>query len=183
MDETKKKKLEEEGNPEEKPKDTPAPDEKADETKPEDKPKDEPDKPDDKPTDENDEGAKPEEKDAAEKPEKPDADEETPAPASDPKDEEILKLKTQIAAMQMGFMPECMEDAVVLAESYVKNGSEKDINSALSAVMKKYPDWKSGKDGKDDKSKGGFKVGAGDPDKKTTDDDKLNNAFGIKRKK
>ena len=74
----------------------------------------------------------------------------------DEKDEEILRLKTQIAAMQLGVSAEAMEDAVALAESYVRNGSAKDISAALSAVVKKYPDMK-GKEG----AAGGFKVGAG----------------------
>lgn len=103
---------------------------------------------DDSQADENGEGAdKP-----ADKPEQP-------APAGDKpdeKDEEILRLKTQIAAMQLGVSAEAMEDAVALAESYVRNGSAKDISAALSAVVKKYPDMK-GKEG----AAGGFKVGAG----------------------
>lgn len=103
---------------------------------------------DDSQSDENGEGAdKP-----ADKPEQP-------APAGDKpdeKDEEILRLKTQIAAMQLGVSAEAMEDAVALAESYVRNGSAKDISAALSAVVKKYPDMK-GKEG----AAGGFKVGAG----------------------
>lgn len=85
-----------------------------------------------------------------------------PEPAgnkSDEKDEEILRLKTQIAAMQLGVSAEAMEDAVALAESYVRNGSAKDISAALSAVVKKYPDMK-GKEG----AAGGFKVGAGSSD-------------------
>lgn len=85
-----------------------------------------------------------------------------PAPAGDKpdeKDEEILRLKTQIAAMQLGVSAEAMEDAVALAESYVRNGSAKDISAALSAVVKKYPDMK-GKEG----AAGGFKVGAGSSD-------------------
>lgn len=85
-----------------------------------------------------------------------------PEPAGDKpdeKDEEILRLKTQIAAMQLGVSAEAMEDAVALAESYVRNGSAKDISAALSAVVKKYPDMK-GKEG----TAGGFKVGAGSSD-------------------
>lgn len=193
MDETKKKKPEEEGNPEDKPKDTPASEEKADEAKPEDKPKDEPDKPvdkqerasDDKQSDENGEGDKSDDKSDEKLPESPPKDEpkDPEQPVSDPKDEEILKLKTQIAAMQMGFKPECMEDAVILAESYVKNGTEKNIETALSAVMKKYSDWKADGGKPDSKKSGGFKVGADSSDKKkNADDDRLSKAFGIKKK-
>lgn len=119
-----------------------APD-KAEEPKQEDKPQD-------KAADEQADG-----KSADEPADKP----EQPAPAGDKpdeKDEEILRLKTQIAAMQLGVSAEAMEDAVALAESYVRNGSAKDISAALSAVVKKYPDMK-GKEG----AAGGFKVGAG----------------------
>lgn len=122
-----------------------APD-KAEEPKQEDKPQD-------KAADEQADG-----KGADEPADKP----EQPAPAGDnpdEKDEEILRLKTQIAAMQLGVSAEAMEDAVALAESYVRNGSAKDISAALSAVVKKYPDMK-GKDG----AAGGFKVGAGSSD-------------------
>lgn len=159
------------------------PEGEKEEQKPEEKPKDE--KPeekasDDKQADENGEGAdKPEEK--ADNPEEK---KDEAAPAADPKDEEILKLKTQIAAMQMGFNPECMEDAVVLAESYVKSGAQKDINTALSAVMKKYPDWKAEGGKSNDKKQGGFRVGAGGADKQeSADNDKLSKAFGIKKNK
>lgn len=131
--------------------------EKKDEPKADEKPADKADEnsadkeqpaSDDSQADENGEGAD----EPADKPEQP-------APAGDKpdeKDEEILRLKTQIAAMQLGVSAEAMEDAVALAESYVRNGSAKDISAALSAVVKKYPDMK-GKEG----AAGGFKVGAG----------------------
>jgi hypothetical protein len=73
-----------------------------------------------------------------------------------------------------------MEDAVTLAEAIVKRDGT-DIAAALQAVAKKYPDWKS--DGKDGGSKGGFKVGADSPKDKTADSDRLDRAFGIKKKK
>ena len=100
---------------------------------------------------------KPQDKAADEQADGEGADE--PADKPDEKDEEILRLKTQIAAMQLGVSAEAMEDAVALAESYVRNGSAKDISAALSAVVKKYPDMK-GKEG----AAGGFKVGAGSSD-------------------
>ncbi len=92
---------------------------------------------------------------------------------------ENLTLKTQLEAMKIGFAPDCMEDAVTLAEAIVKrDGTE--ITTALQAVAKKYPDWKA--DGKD-KSGNGFKVGADSgSDSKKTDSDKLSQAFGIKKK-
>lgn len=131
--------------------------EKKDEPKADEKPADKADEnsadkeqpaSDDSQADENGEGTD----EPADKPEQP-------APAGDKpdeKDEEILRLKTQIAAMQLGVSAEAMEDAVALAESYVRNGNAKDISAALSAVVKKYPDMK-GKEG----AAGGFKVGAG----------------------
>lgn len=92
---------------------------------------------------------------------------------------ENLTLKTQLEAMKIGFAPDCMEDAVTLAEAIVKrDGTE--ITTALQAVAKKYPDWKA--DGKD-KSGNGFKVGADSgSDSKKVDSDKLSQAFGIKKK-
>lgn len=138
---------------------------------------------DEKQTDENGEGAKSEDKpeDNAE-PEQ--EQEETPPEAEPPKlsaEEELksenLRLKTQLEAMKIGFNPNVIEDAVVLAENIVKRDGS-DIATALQAVAKKYPDWKS--DGKDSK-KGGFKIGA-DSGSKSTSDEKLNEAFGIKKK-
>lgn len=131
--------------------------EKKDEPKAEEKPADKADEnsadkeqpaSDDSQADENGEGAD----EPADKP-------EPAGDKPDEKDEEILRLKTQIAAMQLGVSAEAMEDAVALAESYVRNGSAKDISAALSAVVKKYPDMK-GKEG----AAGGFKVGAGSSD-------------------
>lgn len=124
--------------------------EKKDESKAEEKPA-----VDDSQADENGEGA-----------DKPAEDKQDSAEnAPDEKDQEILRLKTQIAAMQLGIKPDCIEDAVAVAESYVRNGSQQDINAALSAVVKKYPDMK-GEGGKksDGKKQGGFKVGAGSSD-------------------
>ena len=161
--------------------------EQKNEPKPEEKPADEkkeeengkgaekPDKPDESMEDEK-KDEKPEEKD----------DEPEPAPEApatpDAKDEEILRLKTQIAAMSLGVKPDCMDDAVAIAESYVKSGKNEDINSALAAVVKRYPDMKG--DGKDSgKKSGGFKVGADSSDSKKADDEKLSQAFGIKKKK
>lgn len=95
---------------------------------------------------------------------------------------ENLTLKTQLEAMKIGFSPECMEDAVILAEAIVKRDGT-DISAALQSVAKKYPDWKQGgKDSKDGKSSG-FKVGADSGKGQKSDDEKLNNAFGIKKKK
>ena len=142
---------------EEQEKKAPPAEEKKEEPKADEKPADKADEnsadkeqpaSDDSQADENGEGTD----EPADKPEQP-------APAGDKpdeKDEEILRLKTQIAAMQLGVSAEAMEDAVALAESYVRNRSAKDISAALSAVVKKYPDMK-GKEG----AAGGFKVGAG----------------------
>lgn len=167
MDENKKKSPEEE---EKKPPEAPAEEEKEMD-KPDEPMSGEPAKPeekapDGKQADENGEGdAEPEEPDSP-----------------DDKDEEILRLKTQIAAMQLGVKPDCMDDAVAIAESYVKAGKNEDINSALSAVVKKYPDMKA--EGGDSRKQGGFKVGAGSSDKEEkADSSRLSNAFGIRKKK
>lgn len=166
---------------EEKKPDAPATEQK-DEPKPEEKPAD------NKQADDNGTADKPDESKAEDKKddkpeEKADKPEPEPAPeAPDAKDEEILRLKTQIAAMSLGVKPDCMDDAVAIAESYVKSGKNEDINSALSAVVKKYPDMKA--DGGDSKKQGGFKVGAGSSDKEEKpDNSRLDNAFGIKKKK
>lgn len=166
--------------PEEEKKPVPAPEQKG-EPKPEEKPAD------NKQTDDNGTAEKPDESKAEDKKEdkpeeKADKPESEPAPAvPDAKDEEILRLKTQIAAMSLGVKPDCMDDAVAIAESYVKSGKSEDINSALSAVVKKYPDMKA--DGSDGKKQGGFKVGAGSDKNEKPDNSRLDNAFGIKKKK
>jgi hypothetical protein len=167
--------------PEEEKKPTPAAEQK-DEPKPEEKPAE------NKQTDDNGTAETPDEsKEEDKKDDKPEekADKPESEPASavpDAKDEEILRLKTQIAAMSLGVKPDCMDDAVAIAESYVKSGKNEDINSALSAVVKKYPDMKA--DVGDSKKQGGFKVGAGSSDKEEKpDNSRLDNAFGIKKKK
>ena len=162
---------------EEKKPDAPAAEQK-DEPKPEEKPAD------NKQTDDNGMAEKPDESKAEDK--KDDKPEPEPAPEApavpDAKDEEILRLKTQIAAMSLGVKPDCMDDAVAIAESYVKSGKSENINSALSAVVKKYPDMKA--DSGEGKKQGGFKVGAGSSDKEEKpDNSRLDNAFGIKKKK
>lgn len=161
---------------------------KKSETPQEEKPQEESEKekpaPDDKQADEDSDGAdKAEDKPEPDKPpekEEPKPEDKPPENVPDPKDEEILRLKTQIGAMNLGVKPECVEDAVAIAESYVKSGKAKDTQAALSDVVKKYPDMKGEKD---DKSKGGFKVGADSSSNgKKADDDKLSQAFGIKKK-
>ena len=166
--------------PEEEKKPVPAPEQKG-EPKPEEKPAE------NKQTDDNGTAEKPDESKAEDKKEdkpeeKADKPESEPAlSVPDAKDEEILRLKTQIAAMSLGVKPDCMDDAVAIAESYVKSGKSEDINSALSAVVKKYPDMKA--DGSDGKKQGGFKVGAGSDKNEKPDNSRLDNAFGIKKKK
>jgi hypothetical protein len=149
--------------------------EKKDEPKAEEKPADKADENsadneqpavDDSQADENGEGADKPAEDKQEQPSEDKSDKQDSAEnAPDEKDQEILRLKTQIAAMQLGIKPDCIEDAVAVAESYVRNGSQQDINAALSAVVKKYPDMKGEGDKKSDgKKQGGFKVGAGSSD-------------------
>ena len=93
---------------------------------------------------------------------------------------ENFALKTQLEAMKLGFIPDYIDDAVVLAESIVKREGS-DIATALKAVAKKYPDWKQ-QAGDKGKGKGGFKIGSDGGNSKPTSEDKLNNAFGIKKK-
>lgn len=157
------------------PKDDKSENAKPDEKQEEPEPKSEEEGKGDKPADKSDE--------KAEEPPKDEPKEEAPA-APDEKDEEILRLKTQIAAMQLGISGDCMEDAVAIAESRVKSGKADDINKALEDVVKAYPAMKAD-GGKGDKSKSdkGFKVGAGDPASKSSDDDRLNEAFGLNKKK
>jgi hypothetical protein len=134
---------------------------------------------DDKQADENGEGAdsEPEEKPEPSEKASPDVPEMS---ETDKLKAENLTLKTQLEALKIGFKPDCIEDAVVLAENLVKREGS-DITAALQAVAKKYPDWKS--DAKSDKSTGGFKVGADSGSKeKNPDSDRLSQAFGIKKK-
>lgn len=90
--------------------------------------------------------------------------------------EENFRLKTQIEAMKIGFSPDVIEDAVILAENIAKRDGS-DISSALQAVAKKYPSWKTSEKGKPK----GFKIGADSSEQKTSSDEKLNKAFGIKK--
>lgn len=141
---------------------------KEEEKKPEDKPTDE------KQADENGEGADEPPK-QEEKPQEP-----PKLSAEDELKSENLRLKTQLEAMKIGFNADVLEDAVVLAENIVKRDGS-GISAALQAVAKKYPDWKA--DGKNGKSKGGFRVGADSSGgKMATSDEKLRQAFGIKKK-
>ena len=92
--------------------------------------------------------------------------------------EENFRLKTQLEAMKIGFVPDVIEDAVVLAENIVKRDGS-DISTALQAVAKKYHDWKADSKGK---AKGGIKVGADSSGQTSANDDKIDKAFGLKKK-
>lgn len=158
-------------------------------------PKTEQPAPDDKQADENGEGAdaQPEQAEQEAPAEQtpaetvPEAEAETEAePAADPAAEleqlreENARLKAQLEAHKAGFRGEYIEDAVLIAE----HGAKRDgttIEEALQAVAKKYPEWKhtAGEGGKS-----GFKVGAEPPkEDNTAVDDKLDEAFGIRKKK
>ena len=93
---------------------------------------------------------------------------------------ENTRLKAQLEAHNAGFKGEYIEDAVLIAE----NASKRDgitITEALQAVAKKYPEWKHTSD---DKGGSGFKVGAEPPkEENTADNDKLDEVFGIRKKK
>ena len=160
---------------EEEQKSPPAPEEKPEPLKADEKPPEEKPEPEQEPA--------PAEEPPKEEPEL-DAPEEEPAPevpAEDPKDQEILQLKTQIAAMKLGIKADCVEDAVAVAKMLVDTGKSDSVDAALTAVVKKHPTMK-GSDG--DKKSGGFKVGAGSSEgSDKADSSRLSNAFGIKKKK
>lgn len=166
----------------------PAPDEeKEKDNKPEGETVTEPetDEPasDDKQAEENGEGAAAE----PEQPEQTEAEADADAePVEDPSTEleqlraENASLKAQLEAHGAGFKAEYIEDAVLIAENAAKRDGTT-ITEALQAVAKKYPEWKHAAD---DKTKGGFKVGAEAPrEDKAAEDDMLDRAFGIRRKK
>lgn len=145
--------------------------------------------PDDKQADENGEGAaaQPEQAELEAPAEEKAPEAETKAePAADSAAEleqlreENVRLKAQLEAHKAGFKGEYIEDAVLIAE----HGAKRDgttIEEALQAVAKKYPEWKhtAGESGKS-----GFKVGAEPPkEDNAAVDDKLDEAFGIRKKK
>ena len=93
---------------------------------------------------------------------------------------ENARLKAQLEAHNAGFKGEYIEDAVLIAENAAKRDGTT-IAEALQAVAKKYPEWKHTAD---EKGKSGFKVGADTPkEDKTAEDESLDEAFGIRRKK
>lgn len=139
--------------------------------------------PDDGQADENGEGAAAEPEQAEQQTEaEADADAE---PVEDPSAEleqlreENARLKAQLEAHGAGFKAEYIEDAVLIAENTAKRDGTT-IVEALQAVAKKYPEWKHTAD---DKGKSGFKVGADTPaNDNAAEDDKLDEAFGIRKK-
>lgn len=143
--------------------------------------------------DEPEKSEEPEEKDNASgnKPEKNPTPEEKPAEPEQPEpspenppdtsrmetlEAENIRLKAQIEAYKTGFRSETLEDAVLLAENVAKRDGV-EISEALQAIAEKYPDWKNSGDN------GGFKVGAEPPEKSKPDESRLDNAFGIRKKK
>ncbi len=164
------------------------PEEEKDENKPKEEQTETPNT-DEKPTEE-----KPQDEEKAEvetvpeKDEKPpenpsgsDTEPETAPPELSEEDklrEENFRLKTQLEAMKIGFVPDVIEDAVILAENIVKRDGS-DITAALQAVAKKYPDWKADSKGK---SKGGIKVGADSSGQSKPNDERIDKAFGLRKR-
>lgn len=89
---------------------------------------------------------------------------------------ENIRLKAQIEAYKTGFRSDTLEDAVILAENITKRDGV-EISEALQAVAEKYPDWKN------TENNSGFKVGAEPPEENKPDESRLDNAFGIRKKK
>lgn len=89
---------------------------------------------------------------------------------------ENIRLKAQIEAYKTGFRSDTLEDAVLLAENITKRDGV-EISEALQAVAEKYPDWKN------TENNSGFKVGAEPPEENKPDESRLDNAFGIRKKK
>ena len=92
--------------------------------------------------------------------------------------EENFSLRAQLEAMKTGFLPDIIEDAVVLAKNIV-NRDGGDISDALKAVAKKYPEWTAAAQ---NEKKSGFKVGVDSSGGTSTDDERLDAIFGIKKK-
>lgn len=131
--------------------------EQTEETKPEEQPA-EPQEPEETPAEEEAQEETPAEaeEDTPTEPE-PEAPVEEPTPPEQSTEqqlrEENFRLKTQLEAMKLGFLPDVIEDAVVLAENVARREGV-EITEALAAVAKKYPAWKSGG------TKGGIRIGA-----------------------
>lgn len=93
---------------------------------------------------------------------------------------ENARLKAQLEAHNAGFKGEYIEDAVLIADNAAKRDGIT-ITEALQAVAKKYPEWKHNAD---EKNGSGFKVGAESPkEDNSAENEKLDEAFGIRKKK
>ncbi|MDE5771359.1 MAG: hypothetical protein K2I06_06985 [Ruminococcus sp.] len=89
---------------------------------------------------------------------------------------ENVRLKAQIEAYKTGFRSDTLEDAVLLAENIAKRDGV-EISEALQTVAEKYPDWKN------TENNGGFRVGAEPAEESNPNESRLDNAFGIRKKK
>lgn len=91
----------------------------------------------------------------------------------------LVETRAQLTAIKSGINPAMVEDAVLLAIHEVeKDGDDPDdenVADALKDVLKRHPEWKSGKDG----TSSGFRVGAGGGDLQQATSDMLNEAFGL----
>ena len=150
-----------------------APDESEKSEKPEEKDGNSDSKPEKEPTPPVQE-EKPKESEPPESTDEPKAPPDTPTPEA--LMAENIRLKAQIEAYKTGFRSDTLEDAVLLAENIAKRDGV-EISEALQAVAEKYPDWKN------TENNSGFKVGAEPPEENKPDESRLDNAFGIRKKK
>lgn len=122
----------------------------------------------------------PEQEKISSEPEPSESTDEPESPPDTPTTEELMaeniRLKAQIEAYKAGFRSETLEDAVLLAENIAKRDGT-GISEALQAVAEKYPDWKN------TENNSGFKIGAEPPEESKPDESRLDNAFGIRKKK
>ena len=82
-------------------------------------------------------------------------------------EQEVLELRSRIAAYAAGVRPELVEDAVTLSVAQAKVAgevTEETVQQAMEQVLQRHPEWKAVTAGK--KASGGFVLGS-DPSRTT----------------